>query len=133
MAGLVIRSGRTRGQVSMSDERHNSRNGILSLTIKDKAVLYSAYMPFLQYGGLFVPTNKAYDIGDEVFMLLTLMDEPEKIPIAGKVVWVTPRGAQGNRTAGIGVQFSEQDANANAKIENHLAGSLTSDRPTHTM
>jgi type IV pilus assembly protein PilZ len=117
----------------MTDERHNSRNGILSLTIKDKAVLYSAYMPFLEYGGLFVPTNKTYDIGDEVFMLLTLMDEPEKIPIAGKVVWVTPRGAQGNRTAGIGVQFSEQDANANSKIENHLAGSLSSDRPTHTM
>jgi type IV pilus assembly protein PilZ len=117
----------------MTDDRHNSRNGILSLTIKDKAVLYSAYMPFLEYGGLFVPTNKTYDIGDEVFMLLTLMDEAEKIPIAGKVVWVTPRGAQGNRTAGIGVQFSEQDANANSKIENHLAGSLSSDRPTHTM
>ena len=111
----------------------NNRNGILSLTIKDKAVLYSAYMPYLQYGGLFVPTNKAYNIGDEVFMLLNLMDEPEKIPIAGKVVWVTPRGAQGNRTAGIGVQFSEQDATANAKIEVHLAGSLQSDRPTHTM
>jgi len=90
----------------MNEERQNSRNGILSLTIKDKAVLYSAYMPFLQYGGLFVPTNKAYDIGDEVFMLLTLMDEPEKIPIAGKVVCVTQRGAQGNRTAGIGVQFA---------------------------
>lgn len=117
----------------MNEDRQNSRNGILSLTIKDKAVLYSAYMPFLQHGGLFVPTNKTYDIGDEVFMLLTLMDEPDKIPIAGKVVWVTPRGAQGNRTAGIGVQFSEQDAPANAKIENHLAGSLSSDRPTHTM
>ena len=117
----------------MSDSQHSSRNGILSLTIKDKAVLYSAYMPFLTNGGLFVPTNKVYDIGYEVFMLLTLMDEPEKIPIAGTVVWVTPRGAQGNRTAGIGVQFSEQDAAANAKIENHLAGSLNSDRPTHTM
>ena len=117
----------------MSDSQHSSRNGILSLTMKDKAVLYSAYMPFLTNGGLFVPTNKVYDIGDEVFMLLTLMDEPEKIPIAGTVVWVTPRGAQGNRTAGIGVQFSEQDAAANAKIENHLAGSLNSDRPTHTM
>ena len=117
----------------MNDPKQAGRNGILSLTIKDKAVLYSAYMPFLENGGLFVPTNKPYAIGDEVFMLLTLMDEPEKIPIAGKVVWVTPRGAQGNRTAGIGVQFSEQDATANAKIENHLAGSLTSDRPTHTM
>ncbi|RLA48504.1 MAG: pilus assembly protein PilZ [Gammaproteobacteria bacterium] len=117
----------------MRDAKQHSRNGILSLTIKDRAVLYSAYMPFLDNGGLFVPTNKAYRVGDEVFMLLTLMDEAEKIPIAGKVVWVTPLGAQGNRTAGIGVQFSEQDAAANAKIENHLAGSLSSDRPTHTM
>jgi len=117
----------------MNESAQKSRNGILSLTIKDKAVLYSAYMPFLENGGLFVPTNKVYKIGDEVFMLLTLMDEPEKIPIAGTVVWVTPKGAQGNRTAGIGVQFSEQDTQANTKIENHLAGSLNSDRPTHTM
>ena len=113
--------------------QQGGRNGILSLTIKDKAVLYSAYMPYLKHGGLFVPTNKPYNIGDEVFMLLNLMDEADKIPIAGKVVWITPKGAQGNRTAGIGVQFSEEDAVANSKIENHLAGSLNSDRPTHTM
>lgn len=110
-----------------------ARNGILSLTIKDKAVLYAAYMPFVQNGGLFIPTNKAYRLGDEVFMLLSLMDEPEKIPVAGKVVWVTPKGAQGNRAAGIGVQFSDQDDTATKKIETYLAGSLDSDRPTHTM
>jgi type IV pilus assembly protein PilZ len=61
------------------------------------------------------------------------MEEPEKIPIAGRVVWITPAGAQGNRQAGIGVQFSEQDAAANAKIENHLGGALNSERHTHTM
>lgn len=114
----------------MSD---NNRQGILSLTIKDKAVLYAAYMPFLDNGGIFVPTNKRYSIGDEVFMLLTLMDEPEKIPIAGRVVWITPPGAQGNRQAGVGVQFSEQDATANAKIEIHLGGAVSSERQTHTM
>ena len=114
----------------MSD---TNRQGILSLTIKDKAVLYAAYMPFLDNGGIFVPTNKRYSIGDEVFMLLTLMDEPEKIPIAGRVVWITPAGAQGNRQAGVGVQYSEQDATANAKIEVHLGGALTSERQTHTM
>ncbi len=108
--------------------------GILSLTIKDKAVLYSAYMPFIKNGGLFVPTNKDYEIGDEVFMLLTLMEEPEKIPIAGKVVWVTPRGAQGKRQAGIGVQFSDQDnGQTQKKIDNYLAGALGGDKPTHTM
>lgn len=109
------------------------RNGILSLTIRDKAVLYAAYMPFITNGGLFIPTNKSYTLGDEVFMLLSLMDEPEKIPVAGKVVWITPRGAQGTRAAGIGVQFSGEDESAAKKIETYLAGSLESDRPTHTM
>ncbi len=108
-------------------------NGILSLTIRDKAVLYAAYMPFIKNGGLFVPTTKAYSIGDEVFMLLTLMDEGEKIPVAGKVIWVTPRGAQSNRAAGIGVQFIGDDHTANSKIEAHLAGILESDKLTHTM
>ncbi len=113
--------------------QQGSRNGILSLTIKDKAVLYAAYMPFLVNGGLFIPTNKPYKIGDEVFMLLNLMEESEKIPVAGKVVWVTPRRAQGNRAAGIGVQFNGQDDTATRKIETYLAGALESDRPTHTM
>ena len=52
-------------------------------------------MPFIKNGGLFIPTNKKYNIGDEVFMLLTLMDETEKLPVAGKIVWVTPIGSQG--------------------------------------
>ena len=110
-----------------------TRNGILSLTIRDKTVLYAAYMPFIEHGGLFIPTNKSYSLGDEVFMLLSLMDEPEKIPVAGKVVWITPKGAQGNRSAGIGVQFTGDDDVAASKIENYLAGSLDSQRPTHTM
>lgn len=109
------------------------RGGILNLTIQDKAVLYSAYMPFLRGGGIFIPTNKDYKLGDEVFMLLNIMDAADKIPVAGKVVWITPRGAQGNRNAGIGVQFSDQDDTARRTIENYLAGSLESDRPTHTM
>lgn len=110
------------------------RQGILSLTIRDKSALYAAYMPFVKNGGLFIPTSKTYKLGDEVFMLLTLMDSKEKIPVAGRVVWITPRGAQGNKTAGIGVQFSELDKGATRhKIENQLAGALKSDRPTHTM
>jgi len=110
------------------------RQGILSLTIKDKSALYAAYMPFIKNGGLFIPTSKPYNLGDEVFMLLTLMEEKEKLPVAGKIVWITPKGSQGNRAAGIGVQFSEQDGgNARTKIETYLAGALKSDRQTHTM
>lgn len=114
----------------MSDE---VKQGVLSLTIKDRAVLYAAYMPFIQNGGLFVPTNKQYGLGDQVFILLSLMGEAEKIPITGQVVWITPKGAQGNRQAGIGVQFSEQDFAVATKIEEHLGSALSSDRPTHTM
>lgn len=109
------------------------RSGILSLTIKDKSVLYAAYMPFIKDGGLFIQTNKQYQLGDEVFMLLKLMDEPEKIPVAGKVVWVTPKGAQGNKVAGVGVQFSSDNNIARDKIETYLAGAVKSDRMTHTM
>lgn len=122
----------------MAEEAQKSaaaRQGILSLTIKDKGALYAAYMPFVKNGGLFIPTNKDYKLGDEVFMLLRLMEETEKLPIVGKVIWVTPKGAQGNRVSGIGVQFAnDQDGgNARKKIESTLGGALKSDRPTHTM
>jgi len=110
------------------------KQGILSLTIKDKNALYAAYMQFVKSGGLFIPTTKQYRLGDEVFMLLTLMDEAERLPVAGKIIWITPVGAEGNRAAGIGVQFSDQDGGAaRNKIETYLAGALKSDRPTHTL
>src|SRR5215468_5723062 len=96
-----------------------NKPGLLTLTIKDKSALYLAYMPFVKNGGLFIPTNSNYRLGDEVFMLLT------------------PKGAQGNqgkRTAGIGVQFSEQDrGQTQKKIETYLAGALSGDKATHTM
>ena len=112
----------------------DARQDILSLTIRDKSALYASYMPFVKNGGLFIPTAKDYKLGDEVFMLLTLTDSKDKLPVAGKVVWITPKGAQGNKTAGIGVQFSELDKGATkSKIEKSLAGALKSDRPTHTM
>lgn len=110
------------------------RQGILSLTIKDKGALYAAYIQFVENGGLFIPTSKKYNLGDEVFMLLSLMDEAERIPVAGKIVWITPVGAEGNRAAGIGVQFSDQDGGlARNKIEGYLGGALQTGKPTHTM
>ncbi len=111
-----------------------AKPGLLTLTIKDKSALYLAYMPFVRNGGLFIPTSSAYNLGDEVFMLLNLMEEEEKLPVAGQVIWMTPRGAQGKRQAGIGVQFSDQDnGQTQKKIDNYLAGALGGDKPTHTM
>jgi type IV pilus assembly protein PilZ len=112
-----------------------SRPGVLALNIREKAALYAAYMPFLAGGGIFIPTNRSYQIGEEVFMLLTLMDDPQRIAVQGKVVWITPEGVQGNRTQGIGVQFTRDDtgAAARATIERILGEMLASSRPPHTM
>lgn len=112
-----------------------ARQGILSLAVKDKAALYSAYMPFIRHGGIFVATPKRYFLGDEVFLLVTLPESNERLPVAGKVVWVTPVGAQGNRPAGIGVQFADsaEGEAVRGKIEALLAGLLQADKPTHTM
>ena len=112
-----------------------ARQGILSLAVKDKNALFQAYMPFVKNGGVFVPTAKRYFIGDEVFLLLTLPESTERLPVAGKVIWVTPAGAQGNRVAGIGVQFAEtpEGEAVRGKIEVILAGIMTSDKTTHTM
>ncbi len=114
-------------------ENKPAKHGILSLSIKDKAVLYAAYMPFLKNGGLFIPTTRNYEIGHQVFMLLKLMDEGERIPVAGTVVWITPSLAQSNRASGIGIHFKDAQGSVRQKIENLLAGSLNSDKPTNTM
>ena len=112
-----------------------ARPSVLSLNISSKSALYAAYMPFLTNGGIFVPTPKAHQLGDEVFMLLQLMDDPTKHPVAATVVWITPHGAQGGRTQGIGVHFSADDAGRTlrSRIEQILAGLLGSNRPTHTL
>lgn len=109
------------------------KHGILSISIKDLAVLYSAYMSFVDNGGLFIPTKKYYELGDEVFILLSLMEEAERIPLACTVVWLTPAGSQGGRAQGIGVKFNDKDNPARPKIEKYLTGMLSSDRVTHTM
>ena len=112
-----------------------ARQGILSLAVKDKAALYNAYMPYIRNGGIFVPTPRRYFIGDEVFLLLILPDSSERLPVAGKVIWVTPVGVQGACVVGIGVQFadtSEGEA-VKSKIETLLAGTLNAEKPMYTM
>ena len=112
-----------------------ARPSVLSLAIKEKAALYAAYMPFLVNGGMFVPTQKAYKLGDEIYLILTLMDDPNKYPIAGKVAWITPAAANNNKAQGIGVHFpaDESGQRARARIEEILGAALRSSRATHTL
>ncbi|MCM8594568.1 PilZ domain-containing protein [Accumulibacter sp.] len=117
------------------DGPRGPRPSVLSLNINSKSALYAAYMPLLRNGGIFIPTSRGYNLGDDVFMLLSLMDDPAKLPIAGTVVWVTPAGAQNNKAQGIGVHFKSDEAGSEARrrIEALLGGVMQAQRPTHTL
>jgi type IV pilus assembly protein PilZ len=112
-----------------------TRPSVLSLAIKEKAALYAAYMPFLKNGGMFVPTTKPYKLGDEIYLILSLMGDPNKYPIAGKVAWITPPGANNNKAQGIGLHFpaDETGQRARLRIEEILGAALRSARATHTL
>ena len=105
----------------------------LEAVIKDTAALHEAYMPFLKNGGLFVATEKDIGLGQRVTLLLDLMWEPEILRISGKTVWCAPKGAEGSRQAGIGVELPEDGIGVNSKIRDCLASTLTSQSSTHTM
>ena len=107
----------------------------MQLAIKEKAALYAAYIPLFADGGIFVPTQRDYRLGDDVYVLLTLPDDPQRYPVAGRVAWVTPERASGNRTQGVGIQFPKdaKSAELKAKIEQILGTALSSEKPTQTI
>jgi type IV pilus assembly protein PilZ len=111
-----------------------ARPSVISLTIREKAALYAAYMPFVQGGGLFVPTTRAANIGDDLYLILTLVDDSTKFAVSGKVVWITPPGSTG-RQQGLGIQFARNDAGSQVrgKIEELIGGALKSSRLTNTV
>ena len=90
-------------------------------------------MPYIVNGGLFVPTPRRYRLGDEVFVLLRLMQDPRGLPLAGRVVWITPSGASGGKPPGIGVQFGDHDDVVRQRIESHLADYPKDVRDTYTL
>ncbi len=121
-------------QQKVSTQASSTRNKVISIAIKDKQALYMAYMPFVKDGGLFVPTKKDYNLGDEMFLLVKIIDEIEPVSISGTIVWVTPPGALANRPQGVGVQFGGDNAiKTKNLIESKLGASLSLGRATHTM
>ena len=111
------------------------RPSVIQLAIKEKAALYAAYIPLFEDGGIFIPTAREYRLGDDVYVLLSLPDDPQRYPVAGKVTWVTPARASGNRTQGVGIRFpsDEKSRLLKLKIEEILGSHLASDRPTQTI
>lgn len=120
----------------MSDLSIAGQSGIVRFDVPNNRALYEAYMPFIRNGGLFVGQphllDKHFDLGAEVFLLLHLQEQDERVTVAGRVAWVSLPGTQ--RPPGIGIQFAEPDGiQIQQRIETLLAGQLESDRPTHTL
>jgi type IV pilus assembly protein PilZ len=111
------------------------RPSVIQLAIKEKSALYAAYIPLFAEGGVFIPTSREYKLGDDVYVLLSLPEDPQRYPIAGKVAWVTPTKAANNRTQGVGVQFPKDEKSRliRLKIEEILGAHMASDRPTQTI
>lgn len=111
------------------------RPGVFTLVIRSKAALYAAWIPLLRGGGIFLPSNRSHSLGEEVLLLLTLLDDPNKIPLQGSVAWINPAHSTGNRPQGIGVQLQDNEVarELKKKVEGLLAGALQSSRPTHTI
>lgn len=115
--------------------RTDENTNMLSVTMDDIAVLHTAYMPFVAGGGIFIPTTPSHELGDEVFVLLGLPGDPNRIPVAGRVVWITPEGARGGKVPGIGVRFDDRDDLVRRRIDEMLAavGSELAERETYTL
>jgi len=120
------------GEMTMRRSGGNLRNGILNLALKDVREIHACFMPFIENGGLFVRTNKEYHLGDQVFVLLDLVDEPEKIPLTGEIVWLNPIGG-GARPQGIGIRLNGEYAEIVTKLENQLAGFAGQETSSHTI
>lgn len=111
------------------------RPSVIQLAIKEKAALYAAYIPLFAEGGIFIPTTRDYRLGDDVYVLMSLPDDAQRYPVAGKVAWVTPARAAGARTQGVGIQFPRDEKSRLLKnrIEEILGTHLSSDRTTQTI
>jgi len=104
---------------------------ILSISIGELSTLCCAYMPFLINGGLFIASTEKYAMGAEVFLLLKLLDETERIPVAGRIAWLTPasctKGRVDGRLMGIGIQFNDPEQKLKTHIETLLAAASRSE------
>lgn len=112
-----------------------ARPSVIQLAFRDKNALYAAYIPIMAEGGLFVPTTRDYRLGEDIYLLVTLPDDPQRYPVAGKVGWITPANASGGRTQGVGVRFpnDEKSRQVKLKIEELLGTTISSAKPTQTL
>ena len=110
---------------------------ILQLRLESKPVIYASYMSFLEYGGVFLPTDDKFDMGEEILLVLELvgLGKTEKIFIKTNVCWINANPSASGRPKGIGLAFGSDESGLKAKtiFENILSGLLHNERPTYTL
>ena len=107
--------------------------GIVHANIPDVEPLIASYMHYVVGGGLFVPSKQAVKMGDEVFLLATLPEQSIKIPLTGKVIWISQK-QNGIKPQGFGIQLSgEKGVYFKTEAERLLAGLKSEGRRSYTM
>ena len=107
--------------------------GLLQANMTDRAMLQASYMPYVQGGGLFVVSKQVVKMGEEIFVLATLPDQSQKIPLTGKVIWISQKQT-GTKPQGFAIQLTgEKGTYYKNEAEKLLAGSMLLDRPSFTM
>lgn len=107
---------------------------VINCSFPTEAMLYMAYMPFIKGSGLFIRTDPIYPLGQQIKLCVNLMNESEPYQMDGKIVWITPKGAQGNKPPGIGIQCLGENCRYFCnKVETYLAGMLKSTQLTDTI
>lgn len=104
---------------------------MIPLTIPDLESLQASYLPFVNGGAIFVPSNLKVVLGETKLVMITFPGVP-KAPVTGKVVWINPRSV-GMRPQGFAIQL---DGQAGIRFKNEfeklLAGRMSMQKPTFT-
>ncbi len=135
MSELSLKPMSTTPSASAPATTAGARPSVIQLVFKEKGALYAAYIPIFSEGGVFVPTTREYKLGEDIYLLMTLPEDPNRYPVAGKVAWLTPANASGGRTQGVGVRFpgDEKTRLIKLKIEELLGTAISSAKPTQTI
>lgn len=110
---------------------------MLQLRLESKPIIYMSYMSFLEYGGVFLPSNDKFTMGEEVLLVLELVGpaRTDKLFIKSNVCWINANPSASGRPKGIGLAFSSDDSGVKAKalFEAILSGLLANERATYTL
>lgn len=112
------------------------KNFKLECEFTDIIKLYRSYMPFVEHGAVFIPTeDESIQLGDLVSATIKLPEDENPVHFTGKVIWVTPKKLLSEEAKmGIGVQIEgDSAADIQSQIEDLIKDYLNSDQPTDTM